>query len=142
MMKIMKKTLQILSLLLVPLMFSKVNAGDIVIIGNNNVPKMDLVTIQKIYMGKIVSISDIALKPVNAKLGSTERNRFLETFMQQDEEKYTGYWTVRRYIGKGTPPNELNSAAEIINYVKSTAGAIGYIDASELKADLNVLGRK
>jgi ABC-type phosphate transport system substrate-binding protein len=123
---------------------TKVHAGEIVIIGNSNVPKMDLVTIQKIYTGKIVSVLDsgISVKPVNAKIGSSERNRFLEKFMAQDEEKYTGYWTVRRYIGKGTPPNELNSSAEIIDYVKSTAGAIGYIDAIELKTDMNVLGRK
>jgi hypothetical protein len=79
---------------------------------------------------------------VNAKVGSTERNRFLALFMNQDEEKYTGYWTVRRYIGKGTPPNELNSTAEIIDYVKSTEGAIGYIDAKELKTEMNVIGRK
>lgn len=121
---------------------TKVHAGDIVIIGNSNVPKMDLVTIQKVYTGKIVSISDISLKPVNAKIGSTERNRFLEKFMEQDEEKYTGYWTVRRYIGKGTPPNELNNALEIIDYVKSTAGAVGYIDESGLKEGVNVVGRK
>ena len=137
----MKKTIQILSLI-VSLMLSKVHAGDIVIIGNSNVLKMDLITIQKIYMGKIVSISDINVKPVNAKLGSTERNRFLETFMDQDEEKYTGYWTVRRYIGKGTPPNELSGAAEIIDYVQSTEGAVGYIDATELKSGVNVVGRK
>lgn len=121
---------------------TKVHAGDIVIIGNSNVPKMDLVMIQKIYTGKIVSVSEITIKPVNAKLGSMERNRFLETFMNQDEEKYTGYWTVRRYIGKGTPPNELNSAAEIIDYVKSTAGAVGYIDEAGLKEGVNVVGRK
>ncbi|MGB4497473.1 MAG: hypothetical protein WBI40_02140 [Methylococcaceae bacterium] len=122
--------------------FSKVQAGEIIIIGNSNVPKIDLVTIQKIYTGKIISVSDINVKPVNAKLGSSERNRFLEKFMEQDEEKYTGYWTVRRYIGKGTPPNELNSAAEIIDYVKTTAGAIGYIDEAELKTGINVIGRK
>lgn len=133
----MKKKLNIF-ILIFYFGFTKVHAGEIVIVGNSNVPKMDLVTIQKIYTGKIVSVSDISIKPVNAKLGSTERNLFLEKFMEQDEEKYTGYWTVRRYIGKGTPPNELNSSVEIINYVQSTAGAIGYIDAIELKAGVNV----
>ena len=137
----MKKTIKTLSLI-TTLLFQKVHAGEIIIIGNSNVPKIDLVTIQKIYTGKIISVSDINVKPVNAKLGSSERNRFLEKFMEQDEEKYTGYWTVRRYIGKGTPPNELNSAAEIIDYVKTTAGAIGYIDEAELKTGINVIGRK
>jgi hypothetical protein len=37
---------------------TKVHAGDIFIIGNSNVPKIDLVTIQKIYTGKIVSIAN------------------------------------------------------------------------------------
>lgn len=122
--------------------FKSVQAGEVVVIANNNVPKMDATTIQKIYTGKIISISDINLKPVNAKLGTKERNRFLDVFMNQDEEKYTGYWTVRRYIGKGTPPNELNSAAEIIDYVKSTAGGMGYIDEADLKEGVNVIGRK
>ncbi len=138
---IMKKKLNIL-ILIFYFGFTEIQAGEIVIIGNSNVPKIDPVTIQKIYTGKIVSVSDISVKPVNAKLGTTERNQFLEKFMEQDEEKYTGYWTVRRYIGKGTPPTELNNATEIIDYVKSTSGAIGYIDQTYLKKEMNVLGRK
>ncbi len=140
----MKKIIQILSLFFF-LTFQKTYAGDIIVIGNSNVPKIDLATIQKIYTGKIVSIADVNVKPVNAKLGTTERNQFLNKFMEQDEEKYTGYWTVRRYIGKGTPPTELNNATDIIDYVKSNAGAIGYIDEAYLKnniKEINVLGRK
>ena len=34
------------------------------------------------------------------------------------------------------------AAAKIIDYVKSTEGAIGYIDEVELKAGMNVVGRK
>ncbi|MEI6746680.1 MAG: hypothetical protein WCL34_12025 [Methylococcaceae bacterium] len=82
------------------------------------------------------------MKPANAKIDTPERNRFLTTFMNQDEEKYTGYWTVRRYIGKGTQPTELNSQAEVIDYVQTTEGAVGYIDEIELKVGMNVVGRK
>ncbi|MDP2903957.1 MAG: hypothetical protein Q8N96_12780 [Methylovulum sp.] len=137
----MKKKISVLSLV-VSLALAKVHAGEIVIIGNNNVPKMDMVTIQKIYTGKIISVSNVNIKPVAVKAGMAERNRFLQDYMNQDEEKYTGYWTVRRYIGKGTPPTELNNMAEVIRYVQSTAGAIGYIDEAELKTGVNVVARK
>jgi len=137
-MKIIKKILSSLILLL----YAQSSVGEIVVIGHRNVPKMDLITIKKIYMGKIISLESIKLKPVNTKSGSTERNQFLDVFIGKNEDKYTGYWTVRRYIGKGTSPNELNNATEIIDYVTSTAGAIGYIDSSLLTTKLNVIGRQ
>lgn len=128
--------------LLMSLFISRVHAGDIVIIGNSNVPKIDITTVQKIYTGKVISVSDINVTPIAVKTGTPTRNRFLQDFMNQDEEKYTGYWTVRRYVGKGTPPNELDSAEAVINFVQSTPGAVGYIDEAELKTGLNVVSKK
>ena len=111
-------------------------------IGNGNVPKMDAVTIQKIYTGKSISVSGINVRPIGFKPGTSARNLFLHEFLNQDEEKYTAYWTVRRYIGKGEPPTELASAADVISYVQSTPGAVGYIDEAELKPGMNVIARR
>lgn len=137
----MKRIINIQMLVFI-FMLSGVNAGEIVVIGNSSVPKIDLLTVQKIYTGKVISVSGQSIKPVNVKIGATERNRFLQEYMNQDEEKYTAYWTVRRYIGKGTPPNELSSATEIMDYVQSTPGAIGYVDEAEIKEGINVISRK
>jgi ABC-type phosphate transport system substrate-binding protein len=115
--------------------------AEVVIVGNNNVPKIDMATIQKIYSGKFISVEDVNVTPVSLKAGSAQRNQFLQTFMNQDEEKYTAYWTVRRYVGKGTPPNELESSADVIKFVQSTPGGIGYIDESEVKDGIHVLLR-
>lgn len=128
--------------LAVLLAFAHAQAGEIVVIGNSNVPKMDATTIQKIYTGKFISVAGISVTPVGVKPGSVARNRFLQDFLNQDEEKYTAYWTVRRYIGKGTPPAELTNAAEVISYVQSTPGAIGYIDETELKQGVNIIARR
>jgi len=136
----MKKKVKIL--FAIALIFTDVQAGDIVVIGNSNVPKMDVQTVQKVYTGRFVSVDGVSISPVSAKSGTLIRNRFLQDFMNQDEEKYTGYWTVRRYVGKGTPPNELGSPEEVINYVQSTPGGVGYIDEAELKAGMNVVTRK
>jgi hypothetical protein len=137
----MNTTIKVVALV-VSLAFTHAQAGEIVVIGNNNVPKMDVVTVQKIYTGKFISVSGVSVTPVGNKPGSTVRNRFLQDFLNQDEEKYSAYWTVRRYIGKGVPPAEFASVAEVISYVQSTPGAIGYIDEAELKQGINVIARR
>ena len=141
----MKTTIKIVVLtvsLAVSLAFSLTYAGEIVVIGNSNVPKMDTATIQKVYTGKFISVAGVNVTPVGVKPGSAVRNRFLQEYLNQDEEKYTAYWTVRRYIGKGAPPAELASGADVISYVQSTPGAVGYIDEAELKPGMNVIARR
>ncbi|MDD5216446.1 MAG: hypothetical protein PHQ03_13060 [Methylococcales bacterium] len=118
-----------------------VAAAEVVIVGNRNVSKIDTATVQKIYTGKFISVDGVTITPVSFKAGTTQRDEFLKIFMNQDEEKYTAYWTVRRYVGKGTPPNELESAAEVIKFIQSTPGAVGYIDETEVKDGIHVLLR-
>ena len=137
----MKTTIKIV-VLAASLAFAPLRAGEIVVIGNSNVPKTDAATIQKVYTGKFISVAGVNVTPVGAKPGSAARNRFLQEYLNQDEEKYTAYWTVRRYIGKGAPPAELASGADVISYVQSTPGAVGYIDEAELKPGMNVIARR
>lgn len=117
-------------------------ADGILVIAHAGVPKTDLATLQRIYTGRVIEINGISVFPLNALPGHPNRNRFLRDFLHQDEEKYTGYWTVRRYIGKGTPPQEVASPAEMIATVQSTPGAVGYIHDSDWKPGLNVLFRQ
>lgn len=137
----MNTTIKVVSLA-VSLVLLQAHAGEIVVIGNSNVPKIDAETVQKIYTGKYISVAGVSVTPVGVKPGTTMRNRFLHDYLNQDEEKYTAYWTVRRYIGKGAPPVELSSPADVINYVQTTPGAVGYIDEADLKQGVNVIARK
>ncbi len=116
-------------------------AEGIVVIAHPSVPKTDLATLQRIYTGKVIEINGVSIVPINAPPGSFERNRFLRDFLQQDEEKYTAYWTVRRYIGKGSPPREVASA-DMAVAVQSTPGAIGYLPDSELRPGMAILMRR
>jgi ABC-type phosphate transport system substrate-binding protein len=114
-------------------------AAGVVVIGHPSLTRLDTSTVQKVFTGKIIEVSGIAVTAVNANVGSPVRNKFLQGILNQDEEKYTAYWTVRRYIGKGAPPRELPSSADVINFVRSTPGAIGYIDEADIRPGLNVL---
>ncbi|MEO6409446.1 MAG: hypothetical protein ABIO45_11930, partial [Burkholderiaceae bacterium] len=109
-----------------------VAAGGVVVIGHPNLASLDAPTLEKVYTGKVIEVNGVAVTAVNAHAGSPVRSRFLQTYLNQDEEKYTAYWIVRRYIGKGAPPRELSSGAAVIEFVNATPGAIGYVDEAEL----------
>jgi ABC-type phosphate transport system substrate-binding protein len=127
-------------LLALACMAGELNAeGGVVVIGHASLTRLDITTVEKIYTGKVIEVDGIAVKPVNATSGSAVRNRFLQVYLNEDEDKYTAYWTVRRYIGKGVSPRELTNSTDVINFVKSTPGAIGYIDDADVQPGINVL---
>lgn len=115
---------------------------EIVIIAHPGLPKTDRVTLQRLYTGRIVSIGQQAVTPVNLPAGNPLRDKFLQSIMEQNEEQYTGYWLVRRYVGKGSPPVELGDVDEVAKYVQMTPGAVGYVPASKVPMGANVIFRR
>ena len=114
-------------------------ADGVVVIGHPALRQLDLETVEKIFTGKLIQVGNIYVTAVNADVGSSVRDRFLQAYLKQDEGRYTGYWRVRRSIGQGKPPRELPRSIDIINFVNSTPGAIGYISESDLQPGLNIL---
>ncbi len=114
----------------------------VVVVAHPGVHKLDMPTVQRIYTGKVIEVGGVTINPVNLRMGQSLRQRFLSEYLQQSEDTYLAYWTVRRYVGKGLPPRELSSVAEIINYVQSTPGAIAYLDEADVPASMNVVLKK
>lgn len=71
-----------------------------------------------------------SVMPVDLSSGSSVR----ETFSQQVHGKNTAairnYWQQAAFSGAGTAPSEKVSDADVVEYVKKNAGAIGYVSAS------------
>ena len=114
----------------------------VVVIGHSSVRKLDQAALQRIFTGKTIEVDGVRVQPINAAPGTSVRQRFLSQYLQTDEDQYVGYWTVRRYVGKGTPPPEVRQTSEMIELVGKTPGAIGYIDEADLQPGLNVLVRR
>lgn len=115
------------------------DAQGFLVIGHPQTPKMDLATLEKVFTGKLIDVRGVAVTPVNARPGSAARKKFLREVLNQDDERYIAYWTVRRYIGKGSPPRELPSAAAVVDFVKSTPGAVGYVESDAAVVGVNVI---
>lgn len=114
----------------------------VVVIAHPTVHKMDLATVQRIFMGKAIEVDGVRVSPANGATTMPTRQRFLAQYLQTNEDQYMAYWTVRRYVGKGVPPRELASVAEVIAYIVNTPGAIAYLDDSEVPAGMNVVATR
>jgi hypothetical protein len=128
-------------MVMLPLFGTLAHSQIVVVIGNTNVKKVDAAAVLRLYTGRSSEIDGIPVSAVNAPVGSSIRKRFLASCLKQDEDRYTAHWTVRKYVGKGTSPQELPRSAEVLNYVASTPGAIGYLEESEIVPGVNILMR-
>ncbi|MBI5924499.1 MAG: hypothetical protein HY836_02770 [Aquabacterium sp.] len=114
----------------------------VVIVAHPNVHKLDQPTVQRVFTGKVIEVGGVTITPVNLRVGQPLRLRFLTDYLQQTDDAYVAYWTVRRYVGKGVPPREFTTVAEVISYVQSTPGAVAYLDEADVPPSMNVVLRK
>lgn len=114
----------------------------VVVIAHKTTPVMDANTISRLYMGKAIEVDGVAINPVNLSSGTELRTRFMTQVVGKDDDAYIAYWVVRRSIGRGFPPKEFSSPSEVLNYVKNTPGAIGYIDEKDVTSDMHILLKK
>lgn len=112
-----------------------------VVIAHAGVARVDAATLQRLYTGRAIEADGTPVTVVNLAPGVQPRERFLGQVVRLDNDRYVAYWTVRRHVGKGVPPREFRSAAELIDYVQNTPGAIGYVAGVDLKPGLNVVYR-
>lgn len=118
------------------------NAEEVVVIAHSALPKADRPAVLRLFTGRTVSIGAQNVTPVNLPPGNPVREEFLKACLEQTEEQYTGYWLVRRYVGKGAPPIEMGSVDEVLKYVQDTPGAVGYVPVSKLPRNANVIFRR
>lgn len=104
--------------------------SSLLVVAHTDTPALNEDILQKIYLGKVVEVDGRSVIPVNLARGSNLRKHFMEQILAQDDDKFIAYWTVRRYIGKGSPPREFSTVEQQLEYIRSTPGAVGYVDAS------------
>lgn len=114
----------------------------VVVIAHPNVHKLDQATVQRIYTGKVIEVGGVSVAPANVRSGLPLRQRFLNDYLQQTDDAYVAYWTVRRYVGKGVPPREFATVADVISFVQATPGAVAYLDEADVPSFMNVVLRK
>lgn len=114
-------------------------AQDFVVVAHPGVPRLDAATLQRLYTGRAIEVAGVPVTPVNLIATHPLRVRFLEQVLDLDNERYIAYWTVRRHVGKGVPPREFRTAAEVAEHVLATPGALGYLAPTDLRPGMNIV---
>ncbi len=70
-----------------------------------------------------------AVEPVDQSAKSPAREAFSSVVHRKDVGAVKSYWQQQIFSGRGTPPPELSSDAEVMAFVKSHPGAVGYVSS-------------
>ena len=79
-----------------------------------------------IFLGAITRVGGRPVQPVVARSGDAHR-RFVAVHLGKTESGLQSYFRTLVFTGKGVPPRSFDTADEILKYVASTEGAIGYV---------------
>ena len=69
-------------------------------------------------------------EPVDQKSTTVVRKLFTEEVLNKDLARVESHWQAQVFSGKATPPETLASDQEVIDFVRSTPGAVGYVSAN------------
>jgi len=111
-----------------------------VIVNPGNSATLSDSDISRLFLGKLKKFpSGTKAVPVNLKFGSATRNEFEKKVLKKSSSQIKAYWSKLVFSGKGKPPKELGSDADILALVASEANAVGYIDAASVTDKVKVI---
>ena len=111
-----------------------------VIVNPANPDSFDAKTIKRIYLGKIkVFPNGEKVTVLTLEDNAPETEMFRESALNKSNSQFKSYWSKLAFTGKGTPPTEVASSADMINAIKADASSIGFVDSSAVTADVKVI---
>lgn len=134
-------TKQLVVLALASASMGLAQADAVVIVHPSNAVNMDDEQVSKIFLGQTKTFPGGAeATPVDNKEGPL-REDFGNKVLKKSPAQLKALWARQIFTGGAKPPRELASEDEVLKFVASTPGAIGYIDSSKANSSVKVLKR-
>jgi ABC-type phosphate transport system substrate-binding protein len=93
-----------------------------------------------IFLGKASRFPDgTPAVPIDLAEGSSTRDEFYARFAGKSPAQLTAHWSKIIFTGRGQPPREVATGAELKKRLASTPGAIGYLEHGEVDASVQVV---
>lgn len=133
--------LVIASILAVPVV-GQAQDADLKIVGNagttpESISKKDLA---RIFLKKKTRWSDgQSAEPVGQKRAPELRQRFSEEILGMSLDMVESHWQAQVFSGRGTPPRTLAGDEGVMDYVRRTPGAVGYVSGQATTSGVNVI---
>ena len=137
-----ERTVMFLCMIVISLCVSTQAAGaELMVIANSDVAasEVDRVILQAIFLGKKTQWEDGGgIVPVNLKKGPTYQE-FLKVIVKRTPAQYRSFWRRAIFTGTGSPPKSFAVEEKIVEFVRASPGAVGYIDTSTPHEGVKVL---
>lgn len=132
----MKTVLLIAGLALSPLAQAEVA----VIVHPSNAATLDADAISKLYMGREKSFpGGASAVPLALADTAAATNEFNDKVLKKPSSQLKAYWSKLIFTGKGTPPKEIASDAEMVKLIGSNPNMIGFVDAKAVDGSVKVV---
>jgi ABC-type phosphate transport system substrate-binding protein len=100
----------------------------VVVNPSNEVEVMDQKRIADIFLKRSIFWTDgITVLPIDQRSDSAVRDAFSIKILRRPTTAVRSYWQQLIFSGKGVPPVELKTDAEVVSFVSANSNAIGYV---------------
>lgn len=116
-------------------------AAEIAVVAHpgSQVVSLDRSQLINIYMGRYRQLpTGEAAHP--ADLGPL-KERFYRALVNKDQAEINSYWARLVFSGQVAPPQQFDSVADMLSYVRQNPGALGFVEMSQAPPDLQVVYR-
>lgn len=116
-------------------------SAEVVVIANKSGPDtMTKEQVADVFLGKAPSLpSGASAAPVDLPESSPLREEFYTKATGKSAAQVKSYWAKMSFTGKGTPPKESATSADVKKAVSATPGGIGYIEKSAVDGSIKVV---
>jgi len=124
------------------LLFSGAGRADVVAVvsAKNPLPALTRNQAVDIFLGKASRFPDGSMAvPIDLAEGSVARDEFYSRFAGKSPAQLTAHWSKIIFTGRGQPPREVATAAELKKRLAVTPGAIGYLERDQVDATVQVV---
>ena len=112
----------------------------VVVVHPSNTATLAADDIAKIYLGRTKAFPNWqTVLPVAQSEQSPATAIFNEKVLNKTGSQMKAYWSKLVFTGKGSPPKEVDSDAEIVALVSQNPNVIGYIDKAAVTDKVKVL---
>ncbi len=122
---------------------SPVAQAEVVVVANKsvNTDNLDIKEIKKIFLGKKMYWENNQKITLYILTKSPEHKEFVKKYLSKSENQFTNYWKQLLFTGKGMMPHRVK-AEEMIEKVRQTDGAIGYVPGGTATDGVKVVTAK
>ena len=108
----------------------------LVVQSSNPVTSLSAAQVEKLFLKKVTRWDTGGeVQPVDLADDSSVRSAFSEDILGKDVPAVKSYWQRMIFSGRATPPPVLSSDAQVLEFVRSNRGAIGYVAAGTAVGD-------